>query len=82
MDNAMKADPNQPVAAPTWRKPTGVAIILALIALIAFVLGSFSNEIGRLHMLLQAVIYLVAGIVWIVPLGPLLRWMETGKWRE
>ena len=23
----------------------------------------------------------VAGIVWILPLKPLLRWMETGRWR-
>lgn len=78
----MKADPNQPVSAPTWRKPAGIATILALIAFLAFILGSFANEIGRLPMMVQAVIYLVAGIVWIAPLGPLLRWMETGKWRE
>ncbi len=78
----MKADPDQPVSAPTWRKPAGVGIILALIAFLAFILASFSNEIGSLPMLLQAAIYLFAGIVWIAPLGPLLRWMETGKWRE
>ncbi|MGP0730965.1 DUF2842 domain-containing protein, partial [Escherichia coli] len=23
----------------------------------------------------------VAGIVWILPLKPLLLWMETGRWR-
>jgi len=26
--------------------------------------------------------YLVAGIVWILPLKPLLRWMETGKFKD
>jgi len=27
------------------------------------------------------VIYLVAGVIWIAPLKPLLRWMELGRWR-
>jgi len=31
--------------------------------------------------LMQAPIYLIAGIVWILPLKPLLRWMELGRWR-
>jgi hypothetical protein len=30
----------------------------------------------------QTPFYLVAGIVWIFPLKPLLRWMETGRWRR
>jgi hypothetical protein len=30
----------------------------------------------------QTPFYLVAGIVWIFPLRPLLRWMETGRWRQ
>ncbi len=75
-------NPNEPVSAPTWRKPAGMGIVLMLIALLAFVLGSFSKEIGALPMLIQALLYLIAGIVWIAPLRPLLLWMETGKWRE
>ncbi len=31
--------------------------------------------------LAQAPFYLIAGIVWILPLKPLLRWMELGRWR-
>ena len=73
---------NAPVERPTIRKPAGVFIILAMIALLGWVIGTFSAELGQLHVLVQAVIYLTAGILWIAPLGPLLRWMETGKWRE
>jgi hypothetical protein len=29
----------------------------------------------------QTLYYLAAGIIWIFPLRPLLRWMETGRWR-
>jgi hypothetical protein len=75
-------DENAPVDRPAWRKPAGVGIILAMIVLLGWAIGSFASDISRLPILLQALLYLVAGIVWIAPLGPLLRWMETGKWRE
>jgi hypothetical protein len=75
-------DENAPVERPTLRKPAGMLIILVMIALLAWAIGTFSSEIGRLHVALQALVYLIAGIIWIAPLGPLLRWMETGKWRK
>jgi hypothetical protein len=42
--------------------------------------ASFSGSIGRLPILLQTLLYLVLGVIWIAPLKPLLRWMETGRW--
>lgn len=66
---------------PSWRKPVGMFMILGLIALLALVVGSLSPWIGQLHILLQTLVYLVAGIAWIAPLKPLLRWMETGEFR-
>lgn len=66
---------------PSWRKPAGALAILALIALVAVIVGSLSPWIGRLPVLAQMLVYLIAGIVWIAPLKPLLRWMETGRWR-
>ena len=66
---------------PTWRKPAGMFIILAVIALWAFIVASFSHTIGRWPGIVQAVVYIVAGIVWIFPMRPVLVWMETGRWR-
>ncbi|WP_414902361.1 DUF2842 domain-containing protein [Sphingomonas flavalba] len=66
---------------PNWRKPAGMLLILALIALWSTLVVGFSDVIGALPALVQAPIYLVLGIVWILPLKPLLRWMETGRWR-
>lgn len=66
---------------PSWRKPTGMFAILAIIAIWAVIVASFSNGIARLPGILQAVIYIVAGIIWIFPVRPLLAWMETGRWR-
>ena len=66
---------------PNWRKGAGIAGILLLIALLAVLVASFSGVVGRWPMLVQAVFYLVVGVIWIVPLKPLLRWMETGRFR-
>jgi hypothetical protein len=66
---------------PSWRKPAGMFAILALIALWCGAIASFSGPIGRLPGWVQLPLYIVTGIVWIMPLKPLLRWMETGKWR-
>jgi len=66
---------------PSWRKPTGIFAILALIAIWAALVVSLSETVGRWPILLQAIFYLVAGIAWVLPLKPLLRWMETGRFR-
>ncbi len=66
---------------PSWRKPVGMLIILILIVLWVFVIVSLSAYIGQIHILAQAVVYLIAGIVWIAPLRPLMIWMETGSFK-
>ncbi len=66
---------------PSWRKPVGMLAILALIALWCGLIVSFSATIGAWHWALQLPFYVITGIIWITPLKPLLRWMETGRWR-
>lgn len=69
---------------PTWRKPVGMLLILALITIWAVIVGSCSGLIGQWPMPVQIIVYVIAGIVWIFPLKPLLAWMEMGRfrWRE
>ena len=69
------------VAKPSWRKGAGIAGILLLIVALAVLVASFSSVVGGWPMLLQALFYLVIGLIWIAPLKPLLRWMETGRFR-
>jgi hypothetical protein len=76
MDCAM----NTPEA-PSWRKPFGVLILLAYMIIWTVMVASASSWIGTLHWTAQTMIYLVAGVIWIVPLGPCLKWMETGHFR-
>lgn len=66
---------------PSWRKPAGMFAILGIIFVWAILVASCSNIIAKLPGIVQAVIYIVAGIVWIFPVRPLLVWMETGRWR-
>lgn len=67
---------------PSWRKPAGIFLILLLILTWSVIVASASGAISSLHWAAQIPIYAAAGIVWILPLKPLLIWMETGKWRE
>lgn len=67
---------------PSGRKLAGIAGILALISIWALLIASLANVVGSWPVLVQAAFYLVAGIIWIIPLKPLLRWMETGRFRQ
>ncbi len=67
---------------PSWRKPAGVLGLLLFVTLWAILVASLSSWVGQWPALVQATFYLIAGTVWILPLRPLLLWMETGKWRE
>jgi len=70
-----------PVAQPSWRKPAGIFLILALITVWAVLVVTLFDLIQDRPWPLHAVYFVVAGIAWIAPLKPLLRWMETGRWR-
>jgi hypothetical protein len=66
---------------PSWRKPFGVFAIIALIAVWCILVASLSGSVGVWPVLAQALFYLVAGIAWILPLKPILQWIETGRFR-
>lgn len=67
---------------PSWRRGAGIAAILLLIVLWAVIVASFSRMVGQWPVLVQALFYLIVGIAWIAPLKPLLRWSQTGHWRQ
>jgi hypothetical protein len=68
--------------APSWRKGAGILIILLLILIWAVLVASVAPLVGEWPVLVQAPFYLFMGIVWIIPLKPLIRWIETGRWRR
>ena len=66
---------------PSSRKLAGIALILLLIVFWAAFVASLAQVVGRWPILVQAPFYLFMGIAWIIPLKPLVRWMETGSFR-
>ena len=67
---------------PSWRKPAGIGLILLLILAWAAIVATIAGMIGAMAWPIQLLFYAAAGIVWILPLKPLLRWMETGRWQS
>jgi predicted membrane channel-forming protein YqfA (hemolysin III family) len=57
-------------------------LLLLLIALWGFVVVTVAEWLPELPWPLEALFFIAAGIMWILPLKPMLRWMELGKWRQ
>jgi hypothetical protein len=69
-----------PHSTPSLRKLAGIALILLLIVFWAGFVASLARFVGAWPILIQAAFYLFMGIAWIIPLKPLIRWMQTGRW--
>jgi carbon starvation protein CstA len=67
---------------PTWRKPAGIGLILLIILVWAVLVATASPLVAGTPWPVQALFYTIAGIAWILPLKPLLRWMELGRFRD
>lgn len=66
---------------PSWRKPVGILAMLVALALYGMLAVTLLAPVGRWPVLAQTLVYLVAGTIWILPLGRFLQWMETGRFR-
>lgn len=69
-------------AASSARKLAGIALIMLLIVGWAAFVASLAPFVGRWPVLIQAPFYLIMGIAWIIPLKPLVRWMQNGRFKD
>lgn len=60
----------------TGRRTLGVFAIIGLIALEALIIAGFANHIAHWPIFAQSLFYLVAGLAWLLPMRPLLIWMN------
>ena len=66
---------------PTWRIPIGILALLAALAVYGIAIATWiAPAIAGWPTLAQTVIYLVLGVLWLLPLRRFLIWMETGSW--
>lgn len=67
---------------PTWRIPLGLLGLLMVLIVYGIVIARYLPDlIGSWPALAQTVVYVALGLVWLLPLGRFLKWMETGNWR-
>ncbi|WP_284125221.1 DUF2842 domain-containing protein [Parerythrobacter aestuarii] len=65
---------------PTWRIPVGILILIVALVAYALVIARYVPElIGDWHVAFQTIVYLVLGVIWLLPLRHFLVWMETGS---
>lgn len=69
------------MAEPRGRTLIGTALILLLVVLWAAFVASLAPLVSRWPILVQAPFYLFMGMIWIIPLKPLVRWIQTGRWK-
>ena len=66
---------------PTARIPIGIiGLFLALIVYGVIIARYAPGIIGDWPTWAQTIIYLVLGLIWLLPLRRFLIWMETGSW--
>lgn len=66
---------------PTWRIPVGILALCAALTVYAVLVARYVPDLmGEWPVLVQTVVYLVLGIIWLLPLRRFLIWMETGRW--
>lgn len=66
---------------PTWRIPVGLLGLLLGLAIYGLVIARYIPDlIGNWPTLVQTIIYLTLGLIWLLPLKRFLIWMETGRW--
>ncbi len=68
---------------PSWRKPVGVLLILLLIGLWSVAVVMLAEALA-LPLWASGPLFVAGGIMWLwaLPMKRLLRWMETGRWRD
>jgi hypothetical protein len=66
---------------PTWRIPVGVLVLfVALLAYGSAIARFIAPWMASWHALAQLPVYIVLGVIWLLPLKRFLVWMETGRW--
>lgn len=66
---------------PTLRIPLGILALLVALTVYGLLVANFvAPLISGWPGLAQAPVYLVLGVIWLLPLRRFLIWMETGRW--
>ena len=66
---------------PTRRIPAGIIGLFVVLMFYGVVIARYAPSlIGGWPTWAQTIVYIVLGVVWLLPLRRFLIWMETGSW--
>ncbi|MXP28620.1 DUF2842 domain-containing protein [Porphyrobacter algicida] len=66
---------------PTLRIPLGILALLVVLVVYGLLVANLvAPLIESWPTLAKTVVYLVLGVIWLLPLRRFLIWMETGRW--
>ncbi len=66
---------------PTLRRPAGILLMILYLVVYAGIAARLVTSAGTLAWYVAVPLYAVLGCLWLLPMKPLLQWMETGTWR-
>lgn len=67
---------------PTLRIPLGILALFAALMIYGVLVARYiAPWIENWPALAQTPVYVVLGVIWLLPLKRFLIWMETGRWR-
>ena len=66
---------------PSYRKPVGILAIVLGLTVYAGIVARVLGPVGTLPWYFAAPVYALLGYLWLLPMRPVLQWMETGSWR-
>lgn len=61
------------------RKPVAIVVMLVFLAAWIWAAGTLGSNITGLPRWMQLVFFIVAGLGWVLPLRPLLKWMNANQ---
>ncbi len=66
---------------PTWRILFGIIGLFVALIVYGVVIARYAPDmIGHWPIWVQTFVYVVLGLIWLLPLKRFLIWMETGRW--
>ncbi|NQX95814.1 MAG: DUF2842 domain-containing protein [Erythrobacter sp.] len=66
---------------PTWRIPIGIiGLFVALMVYGVLIAVYLAETLSTWPGWAQTIVYIILGVIWLLPLGRFLIWMETGSW--
>lgn len=66
---------------PTWRIPFGIiGLFIALMVYGVLIAVYLADILATWPGWAQTIVYIFLGVIWLLPLGRFLIWMETGSW--